>query len=110
MPNFFLDNDDIQFLFSHIDVPEIAALYDQYPHLGPVLPAMGYSAGELDALVRSLEATPADVVVAGTPIDLAALARLHKPVVRARYEFEDLDRPGLGGAVDAFLARVGLAR
>jgi predicted GTPase len=90
-------------------VPEIAALYVQYPHLGPVLPAMGYSAGELDALVRSLDATPADVVVAGTPIDLAALAKLGKPVVRARYEFEDLERPGLGDAVDAFLARVGLA-
>jgi predicted GTPase len=32
--------------------PEIARLYAQYPHLGPVLPAMGYSPAQLDALAR----------------------------------------------------------
>jgi predicted GTPase len=89
---------------------EIAALYDEYPHLGPVLPAMGYSRTQLDALARSINATPADVVVCGTPIDLAALAPLDKPVVRARYEFADLDSPGLGDAIDRFLLRVGPAR
>jgi len=88
-------------------VPRIAALYDAFPRLGPVLPAMGYSASELDALARSIDATPVDVVVSGTPIDLSALVKLNKPVVRARYEFADLERPGLGGVIDAFLARQG---
>ena len=86
---------------------QIAALYVQYPKLGPVLPAMGYSASELDALARSIDAAPVDVVVSGTPIDLSALVKLNKPVVRARYEFADLERPGLGGVIDAFLARQG---
>jgi predicted GTPase len=85
-------------------VPEIAALYEEYPHLGPVLPAMGYSPAQLAALARSIDATPADVVVAGTPIDLAALARVAKPVVRARYEFAEVEAPGLGGAIDRFVA------
>jgi predicted GTPase len=88
----------------------IAELYAEYPHLGPVLPAMGYTPAQLDALARSINATPADVVVSGTPIDLAALAPLDKPVVRARYEFTDLDAPGLGAIIDRFLLRVGPAR
>jgi len=90
--------------------PEIAAAYAAYPHLGPVLPALGYSPAQLDALRRTLDAVDADVIVSGTPADLAALVPLRKPVVRARYEFADLDEPGLGAQVDAFLARAGLAR
>jgi predicted GTPase len=89
--------------------PEIARLYDEYPHLGPVLPAMGYSPVQLAALARSIDATPADVVVSGTPIDLAALVRLEKPVVRARYEFAEAQTPGLGAEIDRYLARAGLA-
>jgi predicted GTPase len=85
--------------------PEIAALYSGYPHLGPVLPAMGYSPEQLAALARSIDAVPADVVVSGTPIDLAALVHLAKPVVRARYEFAEVETPGLGGEIDRFLAR-----
>jgi len=84
--------------------PEIAALYAEYPRLGPVLPAMGYSPAQLAALARSIDAVPADVVVSGTPIDLAALVPLAKPVVRARYEFAEVETPGLGGEIDRFLA------
>jgi len=90
--------------------PGIAALYAQYPRLGPVLPAMGYSPAQLAALARAIDAVPADVVVAGTPVDLAALVPIAKPVVRARYEFAELDSPGLGGALDAFLERAGLVQ
>jgi hypothetical protein len=35
-------------------------------------------------------------VVAGTPIHLAALIELDRPVVRVRYQFEEADDPGLG--------------
>lgn len=88
---------------------EIAALYAAFPHLGPVLPAMGYSAAQLAALARSIDAVPADVVVSGTPLDLAALAAFTRPVVRARYEFAEVETPGLGGVIDEFLARTDLA-
>ena len=83
--------------------PAIAALYAEYPRLGPVLPAMGYSPAQLEQLVRSIDAVPADVVVSGTPVDLAALAVFNKPVVRARYEFAEAELPGLGDAIDRFL-------
>jgi predicted GTPase len=90
--------------------PEFAAVYAQYPHIGPVLPAMGYSAAQLEALRQTLNRAEADVIVSGTPIDLAALIAVNKPIVRARYEFADLDEPGLAAAVEQFVARVGLDR
>jgi predicted GTPase len=88
--------------------PEIADVFRRYPHLGPVLPALGYSARERAALARTIEASDAEVVVSGSPLDLAALLSLRQPVVRARYALADLDRPGLAETVDEFLARSGL--
>ncbi len=49
---------------------------------------------------------PADVVVAATPIDLAALIEVNKPVVRARYEFAEIGRPGLAEEIEKFLQRL----
>jgi predicted GTPase len=59
-------------------------------------------------LQQTINATPADVVVSATPIDLTALIAVNKPVVRARYEFAELEDPGLGGIVDDYLQRSGL--
>jgi predicted GTPase len=85
--------------------PEIAAVYAHYPHLGPVLPAMGYSPRQVDALRATIACASADAVVAGTPADLAALLQISKPVVRARYEFAEISEPGLWGEVEKFLGR-----
>jgi predicted GTPase len=90
-------------------VGEIADLYEQYRHLGPVLPAMGYSKREIEALASTIERAPVEVVVAATPIDLKSLVGIGKPVVRARYEFADLDKPGLADVVETFLRRSGLS-
>jgi predicted GTPase len=86
-------------------VPEIAAVYARYPHIGPVLPAVGYGAEQLEALRQTLERARADVVVASTPIDLAAVVPIEKRVVRARYEFAEVGEPSLTSAVEGFLAQ-----
>jgi predicted GTPase len=78
--------------------------FAHHPHIGPVLPALGYSPEQVEALRQSIGATPADVVVAATPIDLAALIAMDKPVVRARYDFAEMEMPGLAGIVADFLA------
>ena len=88
---------------------EFAAVYAEYPHLGPVLPALGYTGAQLDALRRTIDAAPADVVVAATPIDLAALIKVNKRVVRARYEYAETGEEGLASVVESFLERSGLA-
>jgi predicted GTPase len=84
--------------------PAIAALYAAHPGLGPVLPAAGYDAAQREALRRTIEDSAAELVVSGTPIDLAAVLGLTKPVLRVSYELEDLDRPGLGALIDDFVA------
>jgi len=84
--------------------PAIAAVFAAYPHIGPVLPAMGYGSAQREALRATIEASDAEIVVAATPIDLAVVLGLAKPVVRARYELEEMDDPGLGAIVDGFVA------
>ncbi|MDJ0805609.1 MAG: cyclic 2,3-diphosphoglycerate synthase [Gammaproteobacteria bacterium] len=84
-------------------VKEIAVVYNQYPHIGQVLPAVGYHPAQLQALADTINASDAEVVVSATPCDLAALIQIDKPVVRARYEFAEVGTPGLGSLVEAFL-------
>jgi predicted GTPase len=90
-------------------VGDLRAVFSRYPHIGRVLPALGYGAAQLDDLRETIRATPADVVVAATPIDLAALLALDKPVVRVRYEYQDAGEPTLATLVDDFLKRTPLA-
>ena len=85
--------------------PEIAAALSAYPHIRSVLPALGYGADQLAALQRSIASAPVDVVVSGTPIDLAALIKVPQRILRARYEFADAGEPSLGPIVDAVLNR-----
>jgi predicted GTPase len=86
-------------------VGSIADAYRDYPHIGPVLPALGYADEQRTALAETINCSDADVVVAATPIDLAALLSLDKPVVRARYELAEVETPGLTGHVAEFLER-----
>jgi predicted GTPase len=85
-------------------VPEIATVYAQYPHIGCVLPAMGYSTIQLKGLQQTIRNAAVDVVVAATPIDLAALIAVDCPIVRARYEFAEVGEPSLGTQIEKFLA------
>lgn len=83
---------------------ELANLFDNYPHIGPVLPALGYGARQLADLAATITRMQADVVVSATPCDLQALMSITTPVVRAFYDFAEVDEPGLGAHVDAFIS------
>lgn len=82
---------------------EIAALYQQYPHIGAVLPAVGYHPSQLQSLQATINAIDADVVVSATPCDISALIHIEKPVVRARYEFAEVGEPKLSDLIKMFL-------
>ncbi len=88
-------------------VPEIAQVFADYPHIGPVLPAVGYGPAQQKALADTIAASGADAVIAGTPIDLSArLSALHPvniPIVRARYSYADRDGKSLFAAVEQAL-------
>ena len=69
---------------------ELAETLHKYPALERLLPAMGYGQGQMTELETALNAMPADLVLSATPIDLTRVLKLTKPVVRVRYELEEL--------------------
>jgi predicted GTPase len=84
-------------------VGTIREVLRNHPHLERTLPAMGYGTAQLHDLAATLDAVDADLVVSGTPLDLARLVPLSKRVVRARYRFEDEPDPRGGGRLAAWL-------
>jgi predicted GTPase len=86
----------------------IAEVFEKYD-VGPVLPAEGYSSGQLRELERAIAATPCDTIVIGTPVDLRHVIRLTKPAVRVTYELEEIGPPMLPGLLRSVIAsaRVG---
>lgn len=77
----------------------IAETYRKYPHIGPLLPAMGYSKKQLNDLEGTINQADCDLVLFATPIHLTRLLRLDKPAVRVRYEYRDHDPPLLEDAL-----------
>ena len=76
-------------------VGTIAETFEKYD-VGHVLPAMGYSDGQLAEMAKIIDAAEVDVVVIGTPIDLRSVIDISKPAVRVRYDLEMLpDSPQL---------------
>jgi predicted GTPase len=76
-------------------VGSIKAAYVRYPHMGPVLPALGYGKKQIAELTRTIAAMPVDVVVIATPIDLRRVAHFSKPTLRVRYELAEIGAPTL---------------
>jgi predicted GTPase len=76
-------------------VGSIKETFARYPLTGAVLPAMGYSPQQVRELADTIRATPADVVVVATPIDLRRIVPIERPAVRVRYELEEVGSPTL---------------
>jgi predicted GTPase len=85
-------------------VGSVAEVFRRYPHLGPVLPAMGYSDQQLGELGETIRAVPCDVVVTGTPTDLTRLVDLGHPSRHATYELEEIGSPRLGDVLSPVIA------
>ena len=80
-------------------VGSIRETYAKFPHIGAVLPAMGYSDVQIRELEETIAKVPAEVVVIATPVDLQRFVKIDKPAVRVSYDFDI----NLNGIVEAFL-------
>jgi predicted GTPase len=69
----------------------IAAVYAQYPHLSRVLPAMGYSPAQVAELEATIKGSEAEIVLDGSPVNLARLVHVPQPIVNVRYDYDDLE-------------------
>jgi predicted GTPase len=76
-------------------VGSIVKTFEEYPHLGAVLPALGYGKEQIKELEETINKTPCDAVLIGTPIDLRHVLWLNKPAARARYELKEIGTPTL---------------
>jgi predicted GTPase len=76
-------------------VGSIKETFKKYPDIGNLLPAMGYDQKQILELEETINRTDCDTVIIGTPIDLSKRIKINKPVVRAKYEFQEISKPGL---------------
>jgi len=81
-------------------VGSIAKTYEKYPHIGPLLPAMGYSPKQIQELADTVARVPCDLVLIATPIDLRRVMELDKPSMRVRYELQEIGLPTLKDAIE----------
>ncbi|MDQ7798706.1 MAG: cyclic 2,3-diphosphoglycerate synthase [Candidatus Edwardsbacteria bacterium] len=80
-------------------VGTIADTFKKYPGIGVLLPAMGYSAKQISDLQATINRTPCDMYVVGTPIDLRRLVKFPKPAVRVGYDLKETSHPDLAAAI-----------
>lgn len=87
-------------------VGTIKRAYENYPWIGHVLPALGYSTQQLQDLEASINAIDCDAVVLGTPADLRARIRISKPTVRVRFGGMDAGEPAFSQYLDKVFAAI----
>jgi len=85
----------------------IAEAFARYPHIGPVLPALGYSADQRRELAETIARSGAEVVIDASPSRLDRFLALPVPAVRVRYRFAQCSGPPL---LDVVAAAIGRAR
>ena len=76
-------------------VGTIADTFAAYPHVGPLLPAMGYGRRQMKDLRATIRASNPDLVLIGTPIDLRRLIDLDTPALRVTYKLQEVGEPTL---------------
>jgi predicted GTPase len=83
-------------------VGSIAETYLKYPRIGALLPAMGYGESQIKDLEETINATPCDLVVIATPVDLRRVVNVAHPTQRVRYELQEIGRPTIEDVLQRF--------
>ena len=76
-------------------VGDIAKTFEKYPHIGTLLPAIGYGKKQISDLEKTINKTKCDSVVIATPVDLRRFLKINKPSTRIQYELEEIGKPDL---------------
>jgi predicted GTPase len=83
-------------------VGSIKDTYKKYTHLSTILPAMGYGEKQMQELEETINRIDCEVVVSGTPIDLTRVIKPNKPIVRVKYNLQEIGNPTLTDVLKKF--------
>jgi predicted GTPase len=86
-------------------VGRLKETFHSYPGIGTLLPAMGYGERQLRDLEATINRTPCDAVVIGTPIDLNRVIKIKKPNTRVFYHLQEIGKPDLTDVIAGFIRR-----
>ena len=86
-------------------VGTIQQTFIQYPHIGTVLPAMGYGATQIRELEDTIDRVPCDVVLIATPVDLGRIISIKHPTCRVMYSLEERGTPGLRDVLQGIILK-----
>jgi len=84
-------------------VGSLVDTFKTYPNIGTLLPAMGYGADQMKDLAATINASDADAVVIGTPIDLGRILEIDKPHTRVTYDLAEIGSPNLTEILTKFV-------
>ncbi len=83
-------------------VGSIAATFAEYPHVGALLPAMGYGEKQRNDLRETIRRCDPDLVLIGTPIDLRRLIDFERPALRVTYRLQEMGEPTLADVLTQY--------
>ena len=84
-------------------VGSMKEVFEEFPQITEIVPAMGYSDKQIADLEQTLNNAECDIIVNGSPIDLAKLIKTEKPIVRVTYDIEPIKKPSIEDILDDFI-------
>ena len=84
-------------------IGSIKETFNKYPGINNLVPAMGYSRKQIRELEDTINQADCDTVITGTPIDIGKIIKINKPIVRAKYELQEISKPDLSDLIQTFL-------
>ena len=86
-------------------VGSIQETFRKNPHLGNVLPAMGYGAQQMRELEETIQSVDCDLVLIATPVDLRRIISIRQPTCRVMYEFQEVGTPTMREVLDPLIKK-----
>lgn len=81
-------------------------IFKEFPQIKEIVPAMGYNYQQIKDMEETLNKSKCDLIINGSPIDLAKLINSNKPIVRVTYDIEALSSPTIEEVLDEFIQKL----
>ena len=59
-------------------------VFEEFPQITQIVPAMGYNDQQIKDMEETLNKADCELIIDGSPIDLAKLINCNKPIIRVK--------------------------